>query len=95
MNLVEKYLCEGFKLEVAGGSVPVGRFSFEYIMQNGKSPKYVINSAEARKKGKGWNYKIVKQTKNSVVIHADAKMHDSLWQSFGSMNEPITVKDYH
>lgn len=98
MDLIEKYLSEGFKMEVRGGKVPIGNYAIEYVItgkgQYGNvSPQWIINSAEARKKfGK---IKVIKKTKNSVVISADARLHDSLWQSFGSLNEPITVKDYH
>lgn len=89
MDLIEKYLTEGkgFVLNVGGNMVPIGNYQFEYVMTDGGDPQYVINSAKTRK----IPFKVVKQTKNSVIISADARLHSSLWQSFGSLNEPITV----
>jgi hypothetical protein len=106
MNLIEKYLGVSeyydrnpdryaglgkFQNKTSGGKVPIGDYAFEYF----GNVKYIVNSAEARKKSKGWDYKVVKKSNKSVVIKADARLHDSLWQSFANTNEPITVKDYH
>ena len=72
---------EAFYNKIRGSKVPIGDYTFKYTVRD-VPVTFVTNSADNRK----IPYEVTKKTKNSVWIKADARLHNSLINSFQSLD---------
>jgi hypothetical protein len=84
-NKVEKRLNEDNFVVKIGSNVPIGMFSFLYTLKD-KSGKYIENSALQRAEIYKSTVEVTKVTKNSAVVFANSKVHNSLVSSFSKLH---------
>ncbi len=72
-------LSEGFSVKINNkGTVPIGEFTYKYTAKG--EGKFIANSVLKRK-----GMKIVKQTKDMVIVKGNAREHMSLIKSFSGL----------
>lgn len=85
----EDTVSEGFANNVGSGKVPIGVFAFEYIPAKRKDIQFLINSMKHR------DPEEIIKLKNSVVMRAYPRAHQSLITSLQRLNFNGEVVDYY